>query len=99
MTAIEISPAQARELTDRIKLGLDTMWEMIKQAWAAEAHTKLGYASWDEYCTREFGSSRIRIPRESRTEEISSMRSIGMSPSAIEQATGLSRRTVKTFPQ
>lgn len=95
MTAIEISPAQARELTDRIRAGSEALWELIKQAWVSGAHHVLGYTSWDEYCTREFGTNRIRIPRAERPEEVASMRALGMSHSAIASATGMSTKTVQ----
>lgn len=96
MTEIERSTAaQARELTDRIKAGSEALWELIKQAWVSGAHHALGYSSWDDYCTREFGSNRIRIPKAERPEEIASMRSLGMSTRAIATATGVSKDTVR----
>lgn len=94
MTAIEISPASARELTDRIKVGVDAIWDLIKQAYTSRAWSVLGYSSWDDYCTREFGTSRIRLPREERQEVVASMREIGMSTRAIASATGTSHQTV-----
>ena len=94
MTGIEISPASARELTDRIKVGVDAIWELIKQAYQSRAWSALGYSSWDDYCTREFGTSRIRLPREERQEVVASMREIGMSTRAIASATGNSTRTI-----
>ena len=94
MSEITITASHARELTDRIRTGVEAIWELVKQAYQSRAWSVLGYESWDDYCTREFGTSRIRLPREERQEVVSSMREIGMSPAAIEQATGVSRRTV-----
>lgn len=94
MTSVEISPSSARELTDRIKTGVDAIWELIKQAYQSRAWSALGYSSWDDYCTREFGTSRIRLPREERQEVVASMREIGMSTRAIASATGVSKPTV-----
>ena len=91
---VAISPAQARELTDRIKVGVEAVWQLVKDAYVSRAWEALGYDSWDDYCTREFGSSRIRLPREERQEVVSSMREIGMSTRAIAAATGTSRQTV-----
>lgn len=91
---VAISPAQARELTDRIKVGVEAVWQLVKDAYVTRAWEALGYDSWDDYCTREFGSSRIRLPREERQEVVSSMREIGMSTRAIAAATGTSRQTV-----
>lgn len=99
MTSIEISPASARELTDRIKVGVDAIWELIKQAYTSRAWSVLGYSSWDDYCTREFGTSRIRLPREERQEVVASMREIGMSTRAIASATGVSKNTITADSQ
>lgn len=90
-----LSTADARELTDRIRVNLDGLWEMVIEAFTRGAHRALGYASWDEYCEIEFGSNRIRLPREERQETVRSMREHGMSTRAIESATGISRRTMQ----
>lgn len=94
MTEIELSAGQARELTDRIKLAVEATWELIKEAYQSRAWKSLGYSSWDDYCTREFGTSRIKLPREERQEVVSSMREIGMSTRAIASATGSDRKTI-----
>lgn len=94
MNEIAITAAQARELTDRIKVGVEAIWELVKQAYQARAWVALGYDSWDDYCTREFGTSRIRLPREERQEVVASMREIGMSTRAIASATGNSIGTI-----
>lgn len=94
MTTIELSANQARELTDRIKVGVEAVWELIKQAYTSRAWSVLGYSSWDDYCTREFGTSRIKLPREERQEVVASMREIGMSTRAIASATGTSKNTI-----
>lgn len=95
MNELEISAGQARELTDRIKVGVEAIWELIKQAYQSRAWAVLGYDSWDDYCTREFGTSRIKLPREERQEVVASMREIGMSHKAISGATGLSTKTIQ----
>lgn len=94
MNDLEISPSQARDLTDRIRVGVEAIWELVKQAYQSRAWSVLGYESWDDYCTREFGTSRIRLPREERQEVVSSMREIGMSTRAIASATGSDRKTI-----
>ena len=88
MSELVISAQDARNLTDKIKAGTAALWELIKEAYASRAWASLGYASWDDYCTQEFGTSRIRLPREERREVVSSMREIGMSVRAISSATG-----------
>lgn len=95
-TIVPATAAQARELTDRIKVAVDGTWELIKQAYLMRAWDALGYTSWDDYCTREFGTSRLRLPREERQEVVISMREIGMSQRAIAAATGNSTRTVNS---
>lgn len=52
------------------------------------ARSALGYTSWDDYCTREFGTTRLRLPREERTEVVASLRESGLSLRAIAAATG-----------
>ena len=90
MSELVISAQDARNLTDKIKAGTAALWELIKEAYASRAWASLGYASWDDYCTQEFGTSRIRLPREERQEVVASMREIGMSTRAIASATGMS---------
>ena len=94
MSELVISAQDARNLTDKIKAGTAALWELIKEAYASRAWASLGYASWDDYCTQEFGTSRIRLPREERQEVVASMREIGMSTRAIVAATGTSKGTV-----
>lgn len=90
---------EARQLTDRIKVAVEGVWELIKQAYTSRAWSVLGYASWDEYCTREFGTSRLRLPREERQEVVSSLRESGLSLRAIASATGNAYRTVQQDAQ
>ena len=90
----ELTPEQARKLTDKIRVNLDGIWELVTEAYTAGAHRALGYASWDAYCTTEFGSNRIQLPKEERAETVRSLRESGLSPNAIASATGTSRRTV-----
>lgn len=83
-----VTPEQARALTDRIKVTLGVSWELITEAYKSRAHAALGYANWDDYCTREFGTSRLRLPREERSETVASLRESGLSIRAIASATG-----------
>lgn len=90
----QLTAIEARELTDKIKIAIDDAWHWIKQAYLSRAWLALDYASWDDYCTSEFGTSRLRLPREERQEVVSSMREIGMSTRAIASAAGVNRETV-----
>jgi hypothetical protein len=84
----------ARALTDRMKTGVAVMSELIKEAYQGRVWDALGYASWDEYVTREFGTGQLRIPKEERTEYVASLRESGMSLRAIASATGMNHQTV-----
>jgi hypothetical protein len=85
----------ARDLTDQIKVAVGATWELVKRAYEGRAWTALGYGSWDDYCSQEFGASRLRLPREERQEVVASLRDSGLSIRAITAATGVSRRTVQ----
>ncbi|APE15701.1 hypothetical protein BOH72_11205 [Mycobacterium sp. WY10] len=96
MTAeIGLNAGDARELTDQIKTGVEAVWHLITRAYTERAWAALGYTSWDDYCTREFGTSRLRLPREERAEVVSSLRESGLSLRAIASATGNSVNTVR----
>lgn len=86
---------EARDLTDRIRAALDIAWQFVIQAWKGRAWASLGYGSWDDYCTREFGAHRLRLPREERQEVVGSLRDAGMSIRAIAAATGVDGKTVR----
>ena len=90
----ELTASQARELTDRIRITLDGLWDLVIEAFNGRAHAALGYSSWDAYCNAEFGSNRIKIPREERQETVRSLREAGLSNRAIASATGLGYGTV-----
>jgi hypothetical protein len=97
---IVLNATDARALTDRINTGVEAVWELIKQAYTRRAWSALDYESWDDYCTREFGTSRLRLPREERSEVVASLRESGLSLRAIAAATGIShteaRRSLDT---
>lgn len=90
-----VTAEQARTLTDRIKVAVEGTWHLITEAYTSRAWAALGYSSWDDYCTREFGTSRLRLPREDRTETVGSLRDAGLSIPAIAAATGLGYGTVQ----
>ena len=91
----DISAEDARTLTDRIKVGVEAVWHLIAEAYQRRAWAALGHSSWDDYCTREFGTSRLRLPREERQEVVASLRESGLSIRAIATATGIGRRQVQ----
>jgi hypothetical protein len=89
-----VAEFEARRLTDAIKAGVEAIWELITQAYTYRAWEALGYSSWDDYCTNEFRTSRLRLPREERAEVVASLRESGLSIRAIASATGNSVGTV-----
>lgn len=90
-----MSSVEARQITDQIRIAADATWHLIVRAYSERAWSALGYASWDDYCTREFGSSRLRLPREERADVVASLRDCGMSIRAIASATGTGTRQVQ----
>ena len=83
-----LDEATARTLTDQIKTGLDTIWDLVVRAYTERAWEVLGYSSWDDYCEREFGTARLRLPREQRNAVVCFLRESGLSIRAISAATG-----------
>lgn len=95
MTAVQMCNADhARALTDRIKVAVEATWQLVAEAYQSRAWSALGYSSWDDYVTREFGTARLRLPREERQEVVTSLRESGLSIRAIAAVTGDSKDTV-----
>lgn len=90
-----LSQAAARDLTDQIRTGMESIYHLIRAAYTGRAWAALGYGSWDEYITREFGNLHLRPPLEDRHDIVLSLREVGMSTRAIAAATQLSDRTVR----
>jgi hypothetical protein len=90
-----MSEAEARKLTDQIKHDAEVLWDNLVAAYLGRADIALGYESWDTYCTVEFGSLRLRLPREERAEMVCSLRQSGLSNRAIASAIGISEGTVR----
>lgn len=85
----------ARALTDRIKVAVEGTWLLIQEAYTSRAWASLGYDTWDAYCTAEFGTARLRLPREERQEVVASLRESGLSTRAIASAVGQSDMQVR----
>jgi hypothetical protein len=96
MTAVELATSRsARQRVDQIKTGVEAIWHLIVESYQARDWETLGYATWDEMCSREFGTSRLRLPREERQDVIASLRESGLSLRAIASVTGDSEPTVR----
>jgi hypothetical protein len=89
-----VDQQQARALTDRIKVAVEGTWLLIQEAYTSRAWAALGYDNWDAYCNQEFGTARLRLPREERQEVVASLRESGLSVRAIASATGAAYNTV-----
>jgi hypothetical protein len=90
-----MSADEARKLTDQIKFDAGPLWDKLTEAYHGRADVALSYESWDTYCIAEFGSLRLRLPREERAEMVCSLRQSGLSNRAIAAVTGVSEGTVR----
>lgn len=88
-----VSRAEARELTDKIKQGLDAAEADIKRAHNVRAWQALGYPNWDIYCKTEFGLCMLRVPMEKRVEMVRSLEMHGLTYAEIGSAMGTSAAT------
>lgn len=84
---------EARSRVGRIRAHVEDIKTEIIAAWEGRDWLALGYQSWDEYCTTEFGAA-IAIPKSEQAELVFHLRDHGMSLRAIESATGISKSTV-----
>jgi predicted transcriptional regulator len=91
-----LSLAEARRLTDQIREGLESIWELSLQAWQGQVWLALGYGSWEDYCTRELGTCRVKLPTDNalRAEVWQPLAEAGMSHKAIASVAGVSRTRV-----
>lgn len=85
----------ARRMTNYIRLTTEALWDVVVTVYRGGAWKVLGYSSWDDYCTQEFGPTRLRLPREERAEVVASLRESGLSIRAIASATGTGTRQVQ----
>jgi protein gp37 len=86
---------EARQRADRIKLGGEVLWQLVVEAYHGRDWIALGYGSWDEYCIREHGHLRLRLPREDQQEKVHSLRDAGLSLRAIAAATQQSKSQIQ----
>lgn len=84
---------QAMARRDRIRAGLLTLWDDVKEAWRCRDWLALGYATWEEMCEAEYPMA-LAIRREERPEIVADLRAEGMSTRAIAAATGVSNATI-----
>ena len=89
-----MSPASAEQVTIQIRAVLDRAWEYIALAYKGRAHIALGHRSWDEYVDTRFGDLRLAVPREHRSEIVTTLAGARMSIRAIAKLLGVGVGTV-----
>lgn len=91
-----LSQEQARRLTDQIRQGLESVWDLALRAWQGRVWIALGYASWQEYCSQELGACRVSLPADNalRAAAWRPLAEAGMSHQAIASVAGISRLRV-----
>lgn len=89
-----LTEEQAKALTAEIRSGVEDVKAKLSRAWHGRADAVLGYATWDAYCSSEFGRSVTWRGREDRRELGAELRSEGMSTRAIGSAVGVSHSTI-----
>jgi Sigma-70, region 4 len=92
----QLSPEEARALTDQVKVVLTISHKVLSACYKGRADLALGYHSWEAYCEAEFSETRaVRLDRERRREIVTTLRAEGMSTRAIAQGLGVSDGTVR----
>lgn len=82
----------ARARVQKIRAHVEDVKALIIEAYEGRDWETLRYATWDDYCTAEFGAA-IAIPKDERAELVFHLRDHGLSLRAIESATGISKAT------
>lgn len=91
----ELTPDEARSLTDRIRTSLQDVQALVIEAHQREAWRALGYNSWQDYVSGEFDERPpLQLPREMRVKVHREMSAARMSQRAIAAATGADQATV-----
>ena len=98
---IELTEAEARRLTDRIRTALDrvsTAWadlaERITEAYQRRADLALGYGSWSEYAEAELKPSE-GLAADVRRQLVGMLSARGVGPRAIAPVVGVTDRRVR----
>jgi DNA-binding NarL/FixJ family response regulator len=91
LATTELTADEARHLTEQIRVRLDFLLPLVKQAFEGRADRALGYESWQAYCTAELGD--VRVPLGDRPAMVAELRNAGMSTRAIGAALGISKDT------
>ena len=96
---VNISPEEkaaadaARARVNRIRSHVEDIKSEIVAAYRERDWDALGYDSWEEYCSAEFGGT-IELPRSEREPLHFALREHGLSTRAIAAVTGVHKDTV-----
>jgi hypothetical protein len=93
--AAPMTEAEARAITDQIKVDVEALWDLIAQAYTRRAWKALGYDSWDSYVFTEFDGLPLRLPRKNRIEMVCALRKQRLSERAIASVAGVSQSTIR----
>lgn len=58
LARLSLTEEAARALTDEVKRDAEALWAKLLDLYEGKAHEALGYTSWGDYYTAEFGGSR-----------------------------------------
>lgn len=86
--------SDARQRLERVKSGVERIWDDLVALYQGRAWVVLGYASWEALCDAELDGARIALPRQQRQEVVCDLRGAGMSTRAIASAVGVNHATV-----
>lgn len=90
----ELSQADARQLTDKIRDQAAGALALIAAAFHGRADVALGYESWDRYCHAELPALGWRTVGD-RARAVAELHDEGMSNRAISHAVGIDEKTVR----
>lgn len=83
---------------ERIRAGILSLTDLqadIAAAYQAQDWTTLGYNTWEDYITGEYGGQMPRLDKASRRELVVNLRGEGLSTRALAVATGQSQANVR----
>lgn len=89
----DLTETEARQLTDRIRVGWESIAPLVAEAFHRRAWAALGYQSWDGYCDGEISGFRPALPVTTRRETVAKLSDSGMSQRAIGTALDIDHKT------
>lgn len=84
-----------RSYLDALTNEVSAMGDRLARAYELRDWEVLGYASWAEYCEREFGTHMVKLNAGVRKAWQPALKAAGMSTGEIASATGVNRKTIQ----